>query len=171
MSRITAAIRGDLAAMRERTRQEKDGLEEAIWKAKRTALPGMVPVLTFFNAGKTGVGVLALTTPKYTLTRFTPTGPSGHLFVPHDRLHYELEMEGYEPVADPEAGRTLEAWTASPEWDTGIKQTMFLSYWNMFADLNRFDLSCEINQAPDLDQALVLAARLRRQHFPNVKVL
>ncbi|MCL4296271.1 MAG: hypothetical protein KJ077_11105 [Anaerolineae bacterium] len=160
----------ELVARMEADRQQREAEDKALAEAVAVVMAGTpagVPLLTFFSPCKQRIAVVLLTEPKYTLYRYMNCGPTGHMTIKPDKLGEELRMEGFEAVADPAAGEALEQWARQPEWEKGLKQTMFIGFWNTFSFHGRHDLCRQIDRAGSLGEALHLGARLLREELPG----
>lgn len=154
----------------QRRRAEDAALAEEVVRVRLGTTAGLVPLLTFFSRNKERVAVVALTEPRCVMYQYRQCGPTGDCKFTLEKMGEELRAEGFVPVVEPTAGETLEVWAKTPEWELGLAQTNFLSYWNTFSFKQRHDLCRQIDQAPSLPEALALGARLLKQELPGVSL-
>lgn len=122
---------------------------------------------SFYNSPRPRIALLSREDANsWRVTFFDRSGPFAHYIEPADRIMDHLR--GYRPTAT--AARLLDYWATRPQWEHGIKAMRLVCYWSGFCSAGRVDLARQLDNEADTDRALALAARLRREHLPELEV-
>lgn len=137
--------------------QKEQELADFIQQNRR--LDSVIPVYCFFSTGGNLIATVQDFGDYLRLSRFATCGPMGHLDIKDtSKIGYELRMEGYEVEPSDKAAETLEQWATQPEWAKGLRQALFLAYWNTLSFYGHYELTRQMDTTNDMEAAITLGA-------------